>query len=714
VPVNEPPASVVRFGAFEVDLLAGELRRHGRKLKLPDQPFQVLAILLERPGQVVTRNELQKRLWSADTFVDFDRGLNKAINRVREALGDDADAPRHIETLPKRGYRFIGAIEPVSPVSGVTPAPEVPNAVARGDRTSATGVAPSRSSTQKLLAVTIAVIVLAIPTSMLPYFHGATREESLLRSSILPPSDTSFVPYNFAISPDGTQLIFNAANSDGTDALWLRALSGAAVRRLDGTEGGRFPFWSPDGRHIGFFADRKLKTLNVMDGAIQTICDARRAHGATWSASGIIVFAPDVVGPLYKVATSGGAPTTVTPQSGSRPQSAGWPTFLPDGHHFLYVAREEGEARGQGGTMDVYVASIDAPDAIRIVTGVVGGASYASNHLFFVRDGSIMAQPFSPTRLRTSGSPVPIAEHELETENDAFPPGFSISVDGVLLFQSSFDFASRLMWVDSGGKELGQIRKNGDEDPALSRDGRVLAVSCSAQRDGTRDICLYDLERDVTTHLTHGGKDRHPVWSRDGKTIAYVSGRDTPSRIYEVAVDGSQGPQPVAQLTGIPTDWSPGRDLLFFGPEGNNVALAMYSPSSHERKSLGPGSEGQLSPDGRWILSGGQDGITVRRLTGEGPRVQVAEYGGSQPRWSDDGRQIFYVTGDKKLMRVGFDLSSGQVTAPRILFQTRIVASALVGFQYDVARDGRFIINSLPASSAPFTLISGLSTRLKD
>jgi hypothetical protein len=158
---------------------------------------------------------------------------------------------------------------------------------------------------------------------------------------------------------------------------------------------------------------------------------------------------------------------------------------------------------------------------------------------------------------------------------------------------------------------------------------------------------------------------------------------------------------------GIPTSRSPGDDLLFFGATRDNVSLGLYRRTTGAIASLGPGSEGQFSPDGQWLLSGGQEGIVARRVHESGARIQIAGYGGSQPRWRRDGRQIFYVTGDRKLMAVGFDPATGQATAPRAMFVTRIVAPALAGFQYDVAPDGRFLINTLPTSTSPLTLLTG-------
>jgi DNA-binding winged helix-turn-helix (wHTH) protein/Tol biopolymer transport system component len=700
-------ATRVRFGDFEVDLQAGELRRRGAKVRLPGQPFQVLAMLLAQPGQLVTREALQQQLWSSDTFVDFDRGLNKAINRVRDALGDSADEPRLIETLPKRGYRFIGSIEPKPDRVPILPGAAqamipAPASHDPADTESRDRAARRRASPRVWL--TAFLILIAIALARFAWYRGETpAAEPLLRSSVLPPANTSFVPFTFSVSPDGTRLAFSAANRDGTDSLWLRTLAGVAVRKLDGTDGGRFPFWSPDSRRVGFFADRKLKTVDVASGAVQTLADARRPRGGTWNADGRIVFAADVVGPLAVISSTGGTPHPINVHEASTLAGAGWPIFLPDERHFFYVADNKIAAGGH----DVYVGSLDASASVRIVERTVGSVGYGAGHLFFVRDGSLMAQPFSFERLQTTGAAVVIAEHELEAAPDFFPSGFSISRGGVLVYQSTPDFTTRLTWVDGDGQEIETLSRAGDRDPALSPDGRLLATSCDEERSNRLVICVTDLRRHVTSRVTSGPHDRFPVWSGDGRTLAYLGTVDGSPRAYEAAVDGSTPARVLPEGVGIPTSRSADGGLLFFGPTRDNVSLGAYSAATGAIASLGPGSEGQFSPDGRWLLFGGQDGIIVRRVQEPGVRIQIAGYGGSQPRWRRDGREIFYVTGDKKLMAVGFDPMTGQATAPRAMFVTRIVATALAGFQYDVAPDGHFLINTLPSSTSPLTLLTG-------
>jgi eukaryotic-like serine/threonine-protein kinase len=684
---SDGPSEIVRFGPFEVDLRAGELRKYGAKVRLPHQPFQVLAMLMTHPGEVVTRDQFQQHLWPADTFVDFEHGLNKAVNRLREALGDSADEPRLIETLPKRGYRFIGAIEPSSPTTIV----------------GATQIrAASPSAWRKRLRISVALVVVVGLVASMAWLRRPARPNNVVRASLLPPPRTSFVPHQFALSPDGTQLAFSAADADGSIALWIRSLSAATAHRLDGTAGAAYPFWSPDNRHVGFFADRKLRTIDLNDGTTRTVGDARRPRGGSWNSNGVILFAPDVGGPLFQVSANGGMPERVL-QTTPGNSSCSWPVFLPDGRHFLFVVPD-----AAGGGSRLYAGALDSNATILVLDHVVGMVAHVGDRLFFVRDGTLMAQRFSAARLHASGTPARIVEDELVAGFEPSTPDFSVA-DGAVVFQSSSDFAARLTWHGVDGRELGVVGRPGDRDPALSPDGRFLAISCADVSEHA-NICVHDLERGVTTHVTHSGTDRFPVWSRDGKTLAYRAG--DAALIFEVPADGSSPPQRIANLIGVPSDWSDDHSLLFFRPEQGTVALATYRVSSGELRSIGPGSEAQFSPDGRWLLYGGQEGITVRRWP-DGQRIQISGYGGAQPRWRHDGRQIFYIDArTKSLMAVDFDPSNVRVTAARILFQTRIVAPALAGFQYDVAHDGRVLINSLPADAPPLTLLTGWTSRL--
>ncbi|HEX4485042.1 MAG TPA: winged helix-turn-helix domain-containing protein [Terriglobales bacterium] len=689
--------TVIRFGAFEANLRSGELRKQGVRLKLGDQPFSVLTILLAQAGEVVTRDDLQKQLWPTDTFVDFDRGLNKAINRLRDALGDSADAPRFIETLPKRGYRFIGIVDP--PASPPIVPPITASVAAIPDKR----VAKRTRETIIVALVLIACIVVwwLMRTRQTPAGVGP-----ITRSSLLPPPHTAFVAYSFALSPSGNYLAFVAETPDGSRSLWIRTMSTASATVIAGTADASFPFWSPDDRRVGFFADRKLKSVDLAGGAIHVVADVRRASGGTWGNRGVIVFAPDVNGPLYQVADTGGTPTPigrVADSDGLRGNR--WPVFLPDGRHFLYVAFAAD--LHEGAVSEIRAGALDSPDDKHIASESIRTVAFALNHLFFVRRGVLYAQPFDTAQLRTAGEPVAVTDRDVAGPSVFYPSEFSISVTGMLAFQSSTDLASHLVWFGSTGQEISALRGIPYFDPAFSPDGRMLAGSCDQSNNGMLTICVQDLARGVTTRVTGGTNDRFPVWAPDGRAVAYSSN----GAIYRIPADGSGTPI-LASNHGIPTGWTYDGRILSFGTHRGVVSLALSSFTARDSSDMGPGAEGQLSPDTAWMAYI-RDGLVIRRFPEPGQCVQVTGYGASQPRWSRNGRQLFFIGADKKLMVVDFDPTNATVSAVRVLAQTRIIASSLTGFQYDVAADGRFLVNSLDSDAAPLTLMTGWADRLR-
>jgi DNA-binding winged-HTH domains len=690
---------VIRFDAFEADLRSGELRKQGLKLRIGDQPFSVLAILLAQPGEVVTREDLQKRLWPADTFVDFDRGLNKAINRLREALGDSADSPRFIETLPKRGYRFIGTLNASAPAPQITPI--------QSDTKSDTRDASLRARAYLLWAVALTLCVMVTARLFMKNRPGPVAVGPLIRSSLLPPPHMSFVPYSFALSPNGSHLAFVAEATDGSRSLWIRSMTMMTATPIAGTDGAGFPFWSPDERRIGFFADRKLKTIDIASGAVTAVADARRPSGGAWGPGGVIVFAPDVNGPLYQIAQTGGTPSPITRVvNADGLQGHRWPVFLPDGRRFFYV-EVTAETRS-GNHSEIYVGSLDSSETARIVSENVRTVAFALNHFFFVRGGILYAQRFDRQRLRATGEPIPITNRDIAGPSVFYPSEFSISQNGVLAFQSSTDLASSLMWIDARGRGLGEFHAPQYTDPAFSPDGHFLAGACDQAGTGILAICVHDIARGSTARISPGPNDRFPVWSPDGREIAYNSN----GGIYRTSADGVGTPTFVLSR-GTPTSWSPDGRILFFGSNKGSVSMALWSPTTHDLLELGPGAEPQLSPDAKWVAYASQDGLIVQRFPKPTKRVQITGYNSSQPRWSRNGRQLFYITSEKKLMAVDFDSATAKASVPRVVFQTRIVASAFTGLQYDVAPDGRFLVNSLMNDAAPLTVMTGWTARLQ-
>jgi eukaryotic-like serine/threonine-protein kinase len=361
----------------------------------------------------------------------------------------------------------------------------------------------------------------------------------------------------------------------------------------------------------------------------------------------------------------------------------------------------------------LYAGSLSSTKACLISAEIDGSVGFANNHIVFVNGGSLKAQPFNREHTGLTAQPVVLAQNEMEIwERVWFHSGFSVSESGILVFQSATDFAPELVWTDALGNEQRRISKGGFTEPAISPDGSLIALSSDEFHDGRWYICVHDIERGVTTRLTEGW---HPSWSADGKTILYTSIEGPIWNIYEIAADGSSRSQSLPECGGIIAHASPDRHMVFMRVDQGQVSLAVHSPCDGQTTSLGPGAEPQFSPDGKWIAytEVGGAGIAVRPFPGPGPRIQISSGPAAQARWSRHGTQIFYIAPDKKMMAVSFDAEACRAGAPRELFQTRIIATSLAGFQYDVTPDGCFLINSLPSGASPLTLLTNWTAALK-
>ncbi len=551
-----------------------------------------------------------------------------------------------------------------------------------------------------------------------------SAESRHLRLSLLPPPSTSFVPYNFAISPDGRRLAFVAVAQDGGTALWIRSLAAGAAQQLTGTEGATFPFWSPDSRQVGFFQAAKLKSVDPSGGAVQILCDAPGGAGGAWNNRGTIIFAgfqggdkpSGSISRILKVSASGGEPQLVS--KGNAPNAPiFWPSALPDGDHFLYfLIGSSKPAQKQG----IYVGSLSTQESKLILSEIAGNTQFVYPRLYYVRDRSLMAQSFDLKRLQLTGQPEAVSRQELE-EAPAFQrAGFSVADDGTVVFQSATESVSRLAWFDRSGKELEELPRTGYRDPALSRDGALLAVSSDEEHNGKHYIHIYDFARGTSTRVSEGGTEVSPVLSPDGKRVAYVVNHDRTSQYIDVAAtDGSGKLERLAASDSlIPNDWSAdGRFLVYMNFQHGAPELDFLDFRNHSQTAYAPGAEAQFSPDGKWIAftgpgsgSYGEDAeVYVGRFPSPGRRIQISNHGGAQARWRADGKELFYITMDKKLMAVAIDTSHDEPVAgvPHVLFQTRIIAPRIVLFQYAVSRDGnRFLINSMPSvGAAPLTVL---------
>jgi Tol biopolymer transport system component/DNA-binding winged helix-turn-helix (wHTH) protein len=733
VATSPTSAGIICFGKFEADLRSRELRRNGARVRLPDQAFLVLAILLERPGELVTREEIQKELWPSDTFVDFDHGLNNAVNRLREALGDSAEMPQFVETLPRRGYRFLATVKWRSlrtEPPGNIPAAAEPTGMIQSSRIA--GHEANSLLRKPLFWIVTAMVAVAL---LIAVKSANTPLPPASRSYVLPPEGATFNLINddggaVVLSPDGRKLAFVAVGSNGPAQIWIRTLAKLSADPLEGSEDATFPFWSPDGQWIAFFAEGKLKKIRIAGGAPITICDAPFGRGGSWK-NGVIIFAPASHAGIYKVADSGGSPVQLTTVDPSIHTTHRWPKFLPDGRHFLYLAASHFRDAAHDG---LYMGSIDGGSQ-RLLVASEGDGTYVSGFLFFYSKGMLQMQRFNPEAGQLRGEPRPTGEKVLY-DSSIWKVVFDAS-ESVMAYQLGEKVGgTQLRWFDRSGKELGSVGTPVFQwEVHLSPDGKKIAIGIG--EGGYSNLWVYDLLRHVRTPITFTKFDHgSPIWSVDGKQLIFASKR----KYYTIATieasgGGSEQPLFDAGTDSWPFDLSKDGRYLLYG-QGINVGRSKSQLWVYPTK--GDGSpyrllegdsvetDGQFSPDGRWVayvsnLAGREEVYVVPfRAHSSSPheavteRVQVSLAGGRAPRWRRDGKEIFYLASDKTLMSVrithrGAKLDLGVAHA---LFRINL---GYYIFPYDVSPDGkRFIVNTAtPEKAAPITLVENWQSDFK-
>jgi Tol biopolymer transport system component/DNA-binding winged helix-turn-helix (wHTH) protein len=697
---NHRPRS--RFGVFEFDPLTRELTKHGVRLRLQEQPIQILAALLEQAGQIVTREELEHRLWPEGTFVEYEQSLNKAVNKLREALGDSAANPIYIETLARRGYRFVAPIEE-EPGKRYDSAGGEANAVSGAALVPAPAPAvgvPPRHNRRLWAAWTAAsLLAVALAVALIVPRRAAPPVERTVRFQILPPGNAPFGDGDTPVlAPDGGRMVFSNGGR-----LFVRPLDSLTAKELPGAEGGRFPFWAPDGHHLAFFADGKLRKTNTAGEAASMVCDAgddEYAAGGTWNRDGVIVFAAGFSAPLRRVESAGGAPVAVTRLDAARGDIAHrWPSFLPDGQHFLFTVY----ASGKGG---IFVGSLDSDTTVRLLPEETNAQYVEPGYILLSRNGDLVAQPFNAARLQLTGGPLPLAENVQED-----PPApisrttlrsapFSASGPALAYRTAAMDRSRRLRWLDRKGNPLGDLGAPGSYGrPAISPDGRAAAVNVAT--DGYLDLWIFDMARDASSRLTFGKSDRtSPVWSPDGAQIAFAVRGSHGTRIYRLAANGAGKEELVADVDfdGVISQWTDdGQYLIAQDINGGLWAVPLSGGRQPFAVVTGPfhAHHGTVSPDGKWIAYAGEETgrreIYVRNFPPQGGKWRISSAGGGWPKWRGDGRELFYLQGGTIMsvdVRPGAD--GPQAGLPQVLFD---VPGA---YPYDVSRDGQKFLANVP------------------
>ena len=722
-----------RFGPFELDGPDQELRKGSIRIRIQNQPFQVLRTLVERAGEVVTREELRQTVWSHDTFVDFEHGLNAAMNKVRQALGDSADHPFYIETMPGQGYRFVAPVE--KPAVAPVETPLASTAAARAPVERHHLLLPVK----KWMAVAAAGTAFGIwgVVTLLTAKPGSIPRP-VLQFVISPPPGIIFAPpisrQPFAISPDGKRLAFTATGLNGTN-VWIRDLASLEMRTVPGTEGAWVVFWSPDSRSIFYSVKRSLKEADLETGSTRAVANLPFiTMFGTWRSKGDLLL---YLGPhtFYELQIENGALREL-PGADMR-----WPQFLPHSNNFIHIVFDPALRRYRALATDYFshksVPLMETDSRVQYAPPLRRGDP---GYLLFIREASLLAQPFDADRVRLAGDSFPIVQNVIYFRPS---PCFSVSDNGVLVYQTGFP-VSELNWYDRAGHILSAAGRPMPYSGTvrISPDGRRAAAGVWSPDNGGLDIWVFESSGTGSRRLTyppavHG----RPVWSADGKRIAFGTSLTGPPALasLEAAGDGkeqqvitdSAQSQAIGQIQ-MPTDWSRnGRFIAFdtgLGEEEQEVWLADTAGGNVmpllRREFAQWGAV--FSPDGGRIAFVSEesgrpevyvqafDSVPSPRLVGE--RRQVSSDGAWIARWRPDGRELFYVSTSNWLHAVPVEapLEFGE---PKPLF--RIAGIPQYGttsdFQFDVTRDGRRFIMSTTGSVAPppFTVIENWQDKFR-
>jgi len=705
-------SSVISFGSYQLDPETGSLEKHGVRVRLPRQPARILKILAQRAGEVVTREELREELWGSDTFVDFEHGLNAAINKLRQVLGDSPEKPRFIETLPGQGYRFVAAVK------GEAPEP------ARDPTSLGVQATPPAPKIQRW-PLLLACVGLSLGFLAAGLFLG--RREPLAHPPvpakfvISPPNGVVFQPAGerqaFAVSPDGSRLAFTTIGNDGVYRLWIRPLNSLDAQEAPAARGAQTLFWSPAGDSLYFSVERSLRRITEPGLSSQLIGDFPRRLPPLGAWIG-----PDQILLSYRQLTA------IVPAGGGRAtelrDSYLWPQVLPNGKGLLYLVYDKRieRFRLRAGPFGEPQAAKDIVETDSRVTWVASTLTPGTSYLVYVRGGSLLAQPFDVERLQVTGDAVPLA-----TGLPVFQPtaaaDFSVSTNGVLVYEPLRNNA-RVAWVDRAGRELERVGPDAQSVVYVraSPDGRKVAASVYNPEKNAAEIWVYDPRSKVNRVVAPGpGIADKPVWSPDGTRLLYSRALGAGPRLY---VRGLGEPDreealPAGADLQLPSDWSrDGRFALFHSENVTDGDVGVLDLQTRKITWIldSPANEtgAVFSPEGDRVAfvsnESGRSEVYVQafeprerpHLTGD--RVRISTDGAVLVRWRADGREICYMGIDGVLYGVPVSrhplFRSG---TPAPLFRIPIAARAALptAFGFDVSADGKKFL--LPVVQEPTT-----------
>jgi serine/threonine protein kinase len=575
---------------------------------------------------------------------------------------------------------------------------------------------PHRKKRERPILYTVLGLLCGL--SIFLYLTRSPKMDQVLQFSLMP-VEQSRINGQLAVSPDGNKVAFVAKKIGEETCLWVRNFDSSQARKLPGTDDASSPFWAPDNRYVGFFARGKLKKIDTLEGPPQVLCDAPSGRGGSWNSKGVILFAPNFTAtPVFRISSGGGTPQAVTSLEKVKGAHI-FPQFLPDQKHFLFSVGSP--------TRAAFVGSLDGGELKKILPGPVGRTAYASGMLLYVREKTLLAQPFDVKKFETTGDPVALIDG---IGFDGSFHSFWPSENGILSYSTVDSVSTQLEWVDRNGRQLQEITAPGSYiEPYLSRDEKKLVLGRIADSSTNRvNIWTLDLERKSFSRFNVADSNQYgPVLSPDGGTIFY-SGIG-PSQAFDIYQKPAGGALPEQVLVGTPNSQFPddistdGRYLIYEEDDPKRKYDLWYVSLSGDKKphpylqTDGNEAHAKFSPDGKWVAYGsddiGRSEIYVRHFPdANAGKWQISTGGGDQPYWRQDGKELYYLSPEGALMSVEIRLEpTFNAGVPTQLFQTNVVPQGLIGSdrnQYAVSADGqRFLVNSSP-SQAVFSPINVL------